>query len=135
MERLGFCERLAGALAAAGCKPTPTMLAREFNIRAQEASVTVHGARKWLMGEAFPTQERVHLLARWLNVSPLWLRFGEGPCEPVLAEDDSSRIPREQIILLSDFRRLDERSQAVVRDLISSLLQHHAPCRPLSSRG
>lgn len=77
------------------------------------------------MGDSVPTQERLHVLARWLNVSPHWLRFGEaGPTE--WAANDAQKIPHEEVLMLSDFRRLDERSQAVVRDLIGSLLRHHA---------
>lgn len=34
-------------------------------------------ARKWLKGEAIPTQDKIHILARWIGVSPQWLRFGE----------------------------------------------------------
>jgi hypothetical protein len=29
------------------------------------------------MGEGIPTQDRIQVLANWLNVSPSWLRFGE----------------------------------------------------------
>lgn len=126
VERNAFCKRLSSALVAAGCEPTPTAFAREFNVRAVGMSVTVHGARKWLVGEAFPTQARVHALARWLNVSAQWLRFGEDPGGGAgTAANDEGLIPHSDILLLSDFRRLDERSQAVVRDLIGSLLKNH----------
>ena len=87
--------------------------------------MTTHAIRKWLMGEAYPTQERLHVLARWLGVSAQWLRFGEGPKEPMMAANEKGLIPHNEIVLLSDFRRLDEGSQAVVRDLVRSLLTHH----------
>ena len=124
-ERQEFCQRLTSAIAAAGCTPAPTAFAREFNLRADGAAVTVHGARKWLMGDSFPTQERLHVLARWLNVSPQWLRFGEAPKQSGLAANDAASIPHNEILMLTDFRRLDQRSQAVVRDLIGSLLKNH----------
>lgn len=124
-ERQEFCERLTSAIAAAGCTPAPTALAREFNLRADGAAVTVHAARKWLVGDSFPTQERLHVLARWLNVSPQWLRFGEAPEHPPLAANDVSTIPHKNVLMLADFKLLDERSQAVVLDLIHSLLRHH----------
>jgi hypothetical protein len=126
VERNAFRKRLNSAVVAAGCEPTPTAFAREFNVRAVGMSVTVHGARKWLVGEAIPTQARIHALARWLNVSAQWLRFGEEPRGGAgFAANDEGLIPHCEILLLSDFRRLDERSQAVVRDLIGSLLRHH----------
>lgn len=47
-----------------------------LNICADQPPVTTLAARKWLMGEAMPTQDRIQLLAEWLNVSASWLRFG-----------------------------------------------------------
>jgi hypothetical protein len=125
-ERAGFRERLKTSLLAAGIAPKPSTFAREFNCRADGATVTVHAARKWLVGESFPTQERLHVLSRWLHVSPQWLRYGEGEEQYPVAANESGFIPHHEILMLGDFRRLDERSRAVVRDLISSLLKHHA---------
>lgn len=125
-EREGFQHRLTQALVSAGYNTSPSTFAREFNLRADGAVVTVHGARKWLKGESLPTQERIHILARWLNVSAHWLRFGESPGEGVGAANDAAGIPHDEVLLLGDFRRLDERSQAVVKDLIASLLKHHS---------
>jgi transcriptional regulator with XRE-family HTH domain len=125
-ERNLFSERLAEAMLARGLSPSPSVLAREFNPRADGASVTVHGARKWLMGQAVPTIERVHLLARWLNISPTWLLFGEGPQEGNGAANDPAQLPTPEVHLLNDFRLLDERSQQVVVDLVASLLKHHS---------
>lgn len=78
------------------------------------------------MAEAFPTQERLHVLARWLNVSPQWLRYGDESRGIAAAANDKKLIAHDEIVMLGGFRRLDERSQAVVRDLIGSLLKHHS---------
>lgn len=125
-ERTEFCKRLTKALVAAGVPAKPSIFAREFNYRADGAAVTVHGARKWLMGEAMPTQERLHVLARWLNVPPQWLRYGDDSGGRETAANIKDVIAHEEIVMLGDFRRLDRRSQAVVRDLMSSLLKHHS---------
>lgn len=78
-ERMEFSQRLQTALSKAGYAPdSPTQLARAFNARSQNRPVTVHAARKWLVGEAIPTQEKLRLLSDWLNVSTEWLRFGDG---------------------------------------------------------
>lgn len=124
-DRQDFQSRLATALSAVGCQAKPTALARQYNLRAHGATITTHGARKWLMGEAIPTQDKLLVLANWLCVSPQWLRFGEGRIGEGVASNDGGAIPHDEAILLGDFRRLDERSQAVVRDLIHSLLAHH----------
>lgn len=123
-ERLEFKNRFLRALTDAGVEPRAAVLAREFNLRANGATVTSYAARKWLCGEAFPTQDRLHVLAGWLKVSPQWLRFGNDADEEIQASNDLRMIPHDEVILLGDFRRLDDRSQAVVRDLIRSLLIH-----------
>src|SRR4051794_21105690 len=77
IEREGFSERLQQALRNADYSmDSPTQLAREFNIRFEGRPITVHAARKWLVGEAIPTQEKLRTLAHWLGVPAEWLRFG-----------------------------------------------------------
>lgn len=125
-DRVDFRDRLLLALERAGVAASPTILAREFNVRADGAAVTVHAARKWLVGEAYPTQARLTVLSRWLAVSAQWLRFGEGPPESTQAANKGANIPHEEVILLGDYRRLDERSQAVIRDMVGSMLRHHS---------
>jgi len=76
-ERESFSERLQQALKNAHYSPdSPTRLAREFNIRFEGRPITVHAARKWLVGEAIPTQEKLRMIAQWLGKmvrSPLYL--------------------------------------------------------------
>ena len=125
-ERTRFCHRLNDAMIAAGYPASATVLVRVFNPRADGAAVSVHGARKWLTGTAFPTQERLQILARVFNVSAQWLRYGEGDPGDGAAANDGERLPFDEALLLNDFRCLDERSQQVVRDLVTSLLKHHS---------
>src|SRR3569833_1795615 len=76
-EREDISARLQQNLRDADYSPeSPTQLAREFNIRFPGRPITVHAARKWLMGEAIPTQEKLRTLAQWLGVPAEWLRFG-----------------------------------------------------------
>ena len=77
LEREDFSGRLQQALRNAEYSPeSPTQLARKFNMRFAGRPVTVHAARKWLVGEAIPTQEKLRTLADWLGVPADWLRFG-----------------------------------------------------------
>lgn len=125
-SRTQFRDRLAEALQNAGVPLSPTAVAREYNLRSDGANVSTHAVRKWLVGEAYPTQERLLNLAKWLAVSPQWLRFGDGAND---REQSTERgfIPHDQVILLSDFRRLDEQSQAVIKDMVASMLRHRSP--------
>lgn len=94
------------------------MLAREFNLRASGMEVTPHGARKWLVGEAFPSQQRLLVLANWLNVQMAWLRFGtQDGGQPVIGEIASD----EQLQLLQEISGLSGRAQEIVRNLVDSL--------------
>jgi hypothetical protein len=75
-ERREFSMRLIKGLRNAGYIPSPTSLSREFNLRSPQTRITAHGCRKWLIGDAIPTQARLRVLAEWLGVSLDWLRFG-----------------------------------------------------------
>lgn len=76
-EREDFSKRLAEALKKHGLPLGPTELARRFNNRFPGSRVTPQAARKWLSGEAIPSQDRIRALASWMGVGPAWLRFGE----------------------------------------------------------
>lgn len=71
-----FAQRLREAMGKAGYETKPAVLEREFNLRYWGRPVTLHGVRRWLQGEALPTQDKLEVLAEWLNISPQMLRFG-----------------------------------------------------------
>ena len=75
-EAQAFSERLKQALEAAGVRPSPTVVASEFNLRYWGKSITPHTARVWLAGIAIPMQDKVRTLSEWLCVNPEELRFG-----------------------------------------------------------
>ncbi|MGZ5199761.1 MAG: hypothetical protein ACXWC4_08315 [Telluria sp.] len=124
-EREGFSERLQQALKNAHYSPdSPTRLAREFNIRFEGRPITVHAARKWLVGEAIPTQEKLRMLAQWLGVPADWLRFGG---ETDLANGDaanaSARFESADVKLIADLQRLDEHHRQLAREFIRMLVR------------
>ena len=125
IERESFSERLQQALRNADYSPdSPTQLAREFNIRFEGRPITVHAARKWLVGEAIPTQEKLRTLAQWLGVPAEWLRFGGADG---YASGDSistpARFESADVKLVADLQRLDEHHQAIAREFIRMLLR------------
>lgn len=127
-EREGFSERLQQALRNADYSPeSPTQLAREFNVRFEGRPITVHAARKWLVGEAIPTQEKLRTLAHWLGVPAEWLRFG-GP-EPAAGSDGEgqARFESADVKLINDLLRLDEHHQALAREFIRMLVRMNRP--------
>ena len=73
-----FSQRPRQALTTLGF-PTnkPTWFAREFNSSSINATISVQTANNWLLGAAIPSQDKLQVIAQWLNVSSQWLRFGE----------------------------------------------------------
>lgn len=125
IEREGFSERLQQALRNAEYSPdSPTQLAREFNIRFDGRPITVHAARKWLVGEAIPTQEKLRALARWLVVPADWLRFGGNESELTLnSADGTARYDSADVKLIADLQRLDEHHQSIAREFLRMLVR------------
>jgi transcriptional regulator with XRE-family HTH domain len=120
-----FSKRLIWALEVLGITPSPTILQREYNSISNQPAITIHAARKWLMGEAIPTQGRIQILAEWLNVSPSWLRFGEQ--EP---ENKTTDMTAQEWRLVKGFRRLTKKQRVGV---LAMVLAIHAP-RPKKSK-
>ncbi|MDB5841487.1 MAG: hypothetical protein JWQ23_3439 [Herminiimonas sp.] len=126
IEREDFSERLQLALRNADYSPdSPTQLAREFNIRFAGRPITVHAARKWLVGEAIPTQEKLRTLAQWLGVPAEWLRFGgsDNGSGQAGGGDPTSRFESADVKLIADLQRLDEHNQAIAREIIRMLVR------------
>ncbi len=82
----------------------------------------MHAARKWLVGEAIPTQDKLRTLADWLHVPIDWLRFGgdeDGAAAPV---PPGPVFKSAELKLISDLQLLDEHHQMMVREFIRILL-------------
>lgn len=77
-EKKAFSQRLKQQLLEQNWPiNSPTWLAREFNIRYNGHSISVQTASNWLSGTAIPSQDKLQILAAWLDISTQWLRFGE----------------------------------------------------------
>jgi hypothetical protein len=123
-EREDFSARLQVALRNASYPPdSPTQLSREFNVRFSGRPITVHAARKWLVGEAIPTQEKLRTLAQWLGVPAEWLRFGGEVDGEGNAPDPSLRFESSDVKLIADLHRLDQSHQMIAREVIRMLIR------------
>lgn len=120
-ERLQFSERLKVTLLAKKIAVKPAAFARVFNLRAGELAVTAHAARKWLVGESIPTQERILVLAKWLNVHTAWLRYGEGEATSALNRPGQEMLSAREMALIHSVIGLSQPSQMVVQRLVESL--------------
>lgn len=121
-ERLAFSRRLISSLRDSGMGESSTKLAAGFNLRNPAGHVTVHGVRKWITGDSIPTHDKVIVLARWLGVSPSWLRFGS-------VEEGESMAPAlaaPHAALISDIALLTREECLVVRVLVDALIKLRA---------
>lgn len=71
-----FSIRLRSFLKEKNRSLSPTVLARDFNLRWRGAPVSVNAVRKWLTGEAIPTLDKLEVLASLLDSSKESLRWG-----------------------------------------------------------
>ncbi|MDR0776538.1 MAG: hypothetical protein LBE81_07865 [Azonexus sp.] len=71
-----FADRLREAMLKAGLKPEPAVLERAFNLHYFGKPMTLHGVRKWLLGESIPPYDKIVALAEMLAVPPEELCFG-----------------------------------------------------------
>ena len=114
-ERPQFAQRVKTALAARTMPASATALQRAFNERYPELAISVHAARKWVMGESIPTQARLRALADVLRVSATWLRFGEE------AEASKSKsLSAQEHMLVQQFHRLSDTQRTHVLLLVQS---------------
>lgn len=129
-EREEFSRRLKHALRGAGMgTPGAIRLKQDFNERYPGKGVTHQAAQKWLSGEAIPTQDKLRTLSDWLGVSIAWLRDGEGKETDSVAAHDAAtvvyRINVSEQELLRRYRKLGDRQQQAVAEIITALASKH----------
>lgn len=131
-EAKAFSERLKAALAAAGVKASPAVVASEFNLRYWGKSITPHTARAWLAGVSIPMQDKVRTLSEWLHVHPDELRFGPRPGGLRANEPESwgTRMSLQDRDMLSKYLALSPANRRTVQEVVAALttaqaVRHH----------
>jgi hypothetical protein len=122
-ESQAFAERLRIALEGCCASLSPSLVAREFNLRFWGRSITPHTARNWLMGKSIPTQDKLRVLAEWLQVSPDELRFGKAAASVPRRTSESlleslNLADRE---MLARYLSLSISDKKTVRDVLEAL--------------
>lgn len=69
--------------------------------------------------EAIPTQDKLRVLANWLQVTPEWLRFGGDVLELANGREGDMDTPVGK--LLASFIKLRERDRRIVMSLVEIL--------------
>ena len=122
-ESQAFSERLRKALESMGVRPSPTVVANEFNLRYWGRSITPHTARNWLLGQALPTQDKLVVLAEWLQVSPDELRFGKNSSALRLAEADPEfeELDMADREMIKRYLSLPKPERKTVREVVTAM--------------
>ncbi len=124
-EREEFSKRLKQALREAGVgTPGAVRLAQDF--KAYSGSrVTHQAAQKWLNGESIPTQDKLRALAKWLEKTPEWLRYGTGKDAVAQVAHDAAaigfRLALSDQELVKRYHKLSDRQQQAVAEIITAL--------------
>jgi hypothetical protein len=122
-ESEAFAERLRRALDGCGVRQSPTLVANEFNLRYWGRSITPHTARNWLLGKSIPTQDKLRVLADWLQVSPDELRFGQsgGAIRAAEATADPASLSMADREMVRRYLGLDVNDRKTVREVVTAL--------------
>lgn len=127
IEKAEFSKRLELALRRS---PDPihgaTDLALQFNLRYQGESVSAQTTHKWLNGRAIPMNDKLAVLALWLNVELHWLHYGAPPPKKSTTDNEASakhKPNQEAINLAVRIQSLPSHRRYLVEELVSQLQQ------------
>ena len=123
-----FAQRLREAMVAAGYDPKPSVLEREFNTRHWGKPMTLHGVRRWLLGETIPDHKKLSTLADWLHIPLQQLGYGEGETHQVRERQPLWHIglgyPDRELFEI--YLRLPVPKRRLARDVILAIARAHA---------
>jgi transcriptional regulator with XRE-family HTH domain len=123
-EKQGFSRRLRDSLKRAQPAGGAAAIAREFNLRYDGTPVTVQAVRKWVSGKALPSQDKIRALALWLEVSPQWLRYGEGESSGARTlRQESPAYRADAAWLAKKYEALNDPHKKMIVELIVALLR------------
>ena len=120
-NKADFGIRLCQAMQAEGVPLRPSVLEREFNKRYWGRSVSLQAVRRWMRGEAIPSQDKLQVLAEWLKIEPQILRFGEETVRAVrLSQQRWEELANAERSTLDAFLRLPVAQRRVVQQVIEA---------------
>ncbi|MDU1061653.1 MAG: hypothetical protein E7A34_00250 [Leclercia adecarboxylata] len=84
----------------------------------QACDVTYEMARRYTLGTAKPRDEKIERIAKWLDVEPSWLEYGDSSMKseqqaPSFTSD--SQPPAERMVGVDDFTSLSDDEMRLLR--------------------
>lgn len=135
-EKIMFAERLKSSMQAAGYDTRPSVLEREFNLRYWGKPITFQAVRRWLRGDSIPSQEKLQVLARWLSVTPHYLRYGgaeDNAVKEPLGQWETS-LTREERHLLAMYKTLPQPQRKIVHEVVETFSKAYGDSLVLPER-
>ena len=122
-EKQGFSRRLRDTLKRTRADDGGiAAVAREFNLRYEGTPVTAQAVRKWLSGTALPSQDKIRALALWLEISPQWLRYGEGDAVRAVRQEQAG-YRADGGWVAKKYEALNDGHKKMIAELIVALLK------------
>lgn len=115
-------------MVAAGYEPKPAVLEREFNTRHWGKPMTLHGVRRWLLGETMPDHRKLATLADWLGVPAHELGYGDAGGRSVRERQPQwhTGLGYQDRELFDIYLRLPVPKRRLARDVILAIARAHA---------
>ena len=117
-----FADRLELAMNDKSIKHSSTALANLFNPKFVGGSITPHTARNWLLGNSLPTNDKLIHLAKLLDTSAEYLRYGRHSEKTfVISESDGSEteLTSTQQQFLRRYLKLTKVQQGIVNSTVA----------------
>jgi hypothetical protein len=101
---------------------SPTVLARLFSDKFDGGSITPHTARNWMLGKCLPTQKKLIHLAKLLDSTAEFLRYGRH-AEKTFAINESdgseTELTSTQQQFLKRYLKLTQVQQGIVNSTVA----------------
>lgn len=111
-SKIGFSKRFKQALECAGFSDLSlASIATKFNLRHPNKSVTPQSVHNWLIGASIPTDDKIETLAKLLNTSPEWLRYG-------ITQAENEDLTFDEQELLQYFRNISASKKKVIMAIL-----------------
>ncbi|WP_027467662.1 transcriptional regulator [Deefgea rivuli] len=121
-DKIAFSVRLKQALERSSrTVETGTQLAIQFNLRYLGESISQQTAHKWLNAQSIPTDDKIRVLANWLDVPFQWLRNGDSEERLIRLEplNNPVMLSDEEIRHIQKLRVLPEYQRVLIEKLLT----------------
>ena len=122
-EKTLFAKRLTLAMRSKGYEAKASVLEREFNLHYSGKPMTLHGVRKWLIGEAIPSGDKLLTLAKWLEVPPEELVFEKNIQKAIKERDQlwQKELGYRDKDVFEAYLKLSASHKKIIRDMVIAL--------------